>query len=241
MDIKEAIRNYRAEAADLDAEREGQERAAECKQLIVWLGELLALQEKDNSIEVVVYHVIQEIHQKGGVEMCGCVATCKTTFLYRVEPETVTSVARLAQLAGSFGRTVFTTSREADLAVETIREIAEREVRRSMENLATGRRGCDPGEPGPRGAVGIDPKAVHEVKTLPCFFEPGLRGLKPFEVRRNDRNYQLLDRIREKEWTPDGGYTGRVNEREIVYILDNPEFCKEGYVILGLREVDGHG
>lgn len=66
MDIKEAIRNYRAEAADLDAEREGQERAAECKQLIVWLGELLALQEKDNSIEVVVYHVIQEIHQRGG-------------------------------------------------------------------------------------------------------------------------------------------------------------------------------
>lgn len=34
---------------------------------------------------------------------------------------------------------------------------------------------------------------VHEIKTLPEFFQLQVEGLKPFEVRRNDRGYQVGD------------------------------------------------
>lgn len=83
----------------------------------------------------------------------------------------------------------------------------------------------------------VAPK-VHEVKTLPKYFQPQAEGLKSFEVRRNDRDYQVGDILRQKEWTQEGGYTGRALDREIVYVLDDPTYCKEGFVVLGLREVE---
>ncbi len=79
---------------------------------------------------------------------------------------------------------------------------------------------------------------IHEVKTLPENFWPQVAGYKPFEVRRNDRGYQPGDVLRQREYSPHhGGYTGRVLDREITYVLDNPDYCKEGFVVLGLREV----
>lgn len=78
---------------------------------------------------------------------------------------------------------------------------------------------------------------VHEVKTLPEFFWPQVAGLKPFEVRFNDRGYQEGDILRQAEWSPSGGYTGRTLDREITYVLDDPAYCKEGFVVLGLKEV----
>lgn len=80
-----------------------------------------------------------------------------------------------------------------------------------------------------------------EVKTGPGYFRLGLSGDKPFEVRFNDRDYQVGDILREKEWDPHGGYTGRIHDRKITYVLDDPTYCKEGYVVLGLREVNNHG
>lgn len=79
---------------------------------------------------------------------------------------------------------------------------------------------------------------IHEVKTLPKYFWAGAKGRKPFEVRRNDRDYKVGDTLREREWSPYGGYTGRTMEREITYVLADPEYCKEGYVVLGLRETE---
>lgn len=78
---------------------------------------------------------------------------------------------------------------------------------------------------------------VHEVKTLPENFWPQVGGYKPFEVRYNDRGYEVGDRLRQREWSPHGGYTGCVLDREITYVLDDPRYCKEGFVVLGLREV----
>lgn len=76
---------------------------------------------------------------------------------------------------------------------------------------------------------------IHEIKTRPKFFWPQVIGKKPFEVRRKDRFYQVGDIIRLQEWTPEDGFTGNAIDREITYILDDPEYCKKGYVILGLR------
>lgn len=75
---------------------------------------------------------------------------------------------------------------------------------------------------------------VHEVKTLPRYWQDGYDGRKPFEVRRNDRDYKEGDILRQLEWNPETGYTGRSYDREITFILDDPEYCKDGFVVLGL-------
>lgn len=74
----------------------------------------------------------------------------------------------------------------------------------------------------------------HKLKILPEYFQPMQEGYKTFEVRKKDRDYRENDYIIFHEWSPGDGYTGRRAYRIITYILDNPEYCKKGYVILGL-------
>lgn len=75
---------------------------------------------------------------------------------------------------------------------------------------------------------------LHALKTDPSYFEDVAAGNKGFEVRKNDRPYKNGDFIALNEWK-DKEYTGRFMLMKIVYILDNPQYCKEGYVILGLK------
>lgn len=75
---------------------------------------------------------------------------------------------------------------------------------------------------------------VHALKTLPQFFEASAEGIKSFEVRKNDRPYQPGDYVALNEWNGEQ-YTGRCTLHKILYILSDPEYCKPGYVILGLE------
>lgn len=75
---------------------------------------------------------------------------------------------------------------------------------------------------------------VHALKTLPQFFEASAEGIKSFEVRKNNRPYQPGDYVALNEWNNEG-YTGRCTLQKIVYILSDTEYCKEGYVVLGLE------
>ena len=84
----------------------------------------------------------------------------------------------------------------------------------------------------------------HELKSWPEFFGPLMDGKKTFDLRKNDRNFKVGDRIRFVEWTPETkSYTGRECERNIVYMIHGlGPGCIEplrglhsGYVILGLR------
>lgn len=97
---------------------------------------------------------------------------------------------------------------------------------------------------------------VHEVKVLPEYFSALECGDKTFEVRKKDRLYAVGDClavnefIPDKHWDPyssvpgsfrqtnDGYYTGNCLIFLITYILNDPEYCAEGTVILGLRKVD---
>lgn len=88
---------------------------------------------------------------------------------------------------------------------------------------------------------------THELKTHPHFFSSILSGVKKFEVRKNDRNYQLGDELILKEYTPDGyyedglnneTYTGRILHRRIDYILDGGQFgIEHGYVVMSLSRI----
>ena len=78
------------------------------------------------------------------------------------------------------------------------------------------------------------PRKTHDVKILPEYFDAVECGTKTFEIRHNDRDYKVGDLLCLREYHG-GAYTGRATIREICYMIDNPEYCKEGYVVLGLR------
>ena len=74
---------------------------------------------------------------------------------------------------------------------------------------------------------------IHEVKTLPQYFEPAATGIKKFTIRKNDRNYQVGDTLLKREWHPGAGYTGREAAFEITYITGYGQ--PPGQVVLGIE------
>lgn len=76
---------------------------------------------------------------------------------------------------------------------------------------------------------------IHELKTLTGYFLALIGDRKTFEVRKKDRDYKVGDVLILKEWSQDKGYTGYEARRKISYILDNTDYCKEGFVILGIK------
>jgi len=78
---------------------------------------------------------------------------------------------------------------------------------------------------------------VHDLKISPPFFLAVDKGIKPFEVRRDDRGYNVGDYLCLREYNPvDNKYTGRTISRRISYILKGEAWgIKDGFVCLGLR------
>ena len=77
----------------------------------------------------------------------------------------------------------------------------------------------------------------HDLKILPEYFEAIVKGEKNFEVRFNDRNFAKGDILLLREH--DGNsYTGRQITTEVTYLLDNPAYCKEGYVIMAIKKLE---
>lgn len=61
---------------------------------------------------------------------------------------------------------------------------------------------------------------THSLKTWPHFYDATHAGIKNFELRKNDRNFQVGDTVRLEEWLPsEQKYTGRALTRIIRYIL----------------------
>ena len=80
---------------------------------------------------------------------------------------------------------------------------------------------------------------VHELKTWPAYFNDLSCGIKPFEIRRHDRDFRAGDILWLREWDPAMlSYSGRELHRQIAYMTErgNP-WVKEGFVVLGLRAV----
>ena len=75
----------------------------------------------------------------------------------------------------------------------------------------------------------------HYLKILTNFYQDIESGKKNFEVRFNDRDFKVYDMLYLQEFIPPSTYTGREIRKEVTYVLDNPDYCKEGYVVLGLK------
>lgn len=76
----------------------------------------------------------------------------------------------------------------------------------------------------------------HKLKLAKMFFNDMQTGRKPFDLQKNDREYQLGDVIEYREMD-NGEPTGRVIEKEITYILEGFAGLKEDYCILALADI----
>ena len=80
---------------------------------------------------------------------------------------------------------------------------------------------------------------IHRLKTIPPFFEHVYSGQKTFELRKNDRAFNVGDWLELREYDPETEkYTCRSIYKKIGYILKGGQFgIQEGYVILGFLDI----
>lgn len=84
----------------------------------------------------------------------------------------------------------------------------------------------------------------HVLKCWPEYFELITSGVKTFELRKNDRNFQESDTIQLMEWDNKKQiFTAMQIDLIITYVLkgakkEDPNYfgIEDGYVILGIRE-----
>ena len=79
---------------------------------------------------------------------------------------------------------------------------------------------------------------VHRVKIWSEYFPAVLEERKPFEWRKNDRNYQVGDMLILEEWNPETEkYTGNSIRTFITYVAENVFEMTDGYCVLGIKVV----
>ncbi len=75
---------------------------------------------------------------------------------------------------------------------------------------------------------------THYLKISPYYINEVIEGNKTFEVRKNDRNFQVGDVIILQEYH-NSKYLERKISAKITYILDRFEGVQNGYVVLGIK------
>lgn len=82
---------------------------------------------------------------------------------------------------------------------------------------------------------------VHELKILKCFAEKHSEGLKPWELRKNDRDFKVGDLINFTVIDIDGLCCGWYS-LEITYLYQGTDYgLKEGYCVMTLGNLQQKG
>ena len=77
---------------------------------------------------------------------------------------------------------------------------------------------------------------IHELKVWPEYFVAIWDGQKAFDLRKDDRGFQVRDRLRLREYVvKEDQYTGREIMAGVSFILSNFPGLMPGYVVLGLN------
>lgn len=80
---------------------------------------------------------------------------------------------------------------------------------------------------------------VHNLKIETQFFKDVNSGLRQFEVRKNDRNFEVGDTLILEEFDPNTNkYLRGWIPKLITHKLDDTRFVKEGFIILSLKDID---
>lgn len=78
---------------------------------------------------------------------------------------------------------------------------------------------------------------THELKILPEYFQPVFDGTKNFEIRKDDRQYQVGDILILRE-TNGHSYTGREVRVVVTYILRDRNYNKEGLCTMSIKPLE---
>ena len=81
----------------------------------------------------------------------------------------------------------------------------------------------------------INMKKEHELKTDYLFFAAAWSGDKPFEIRKNDRDFHTGDILILLEYPTPKNYAQRKIKAEISFMLVEFGGLCEGYVAMGLK------
>jgi len=80
----------------------------------------------------------------------------------------------------------------------------------------------------------------HELKTLNPYFQEIWNHRKTFEIRKNDRNFQVGDEVKLREYVVEHDtYTGRSIIGVVTYLTDYQQ--QPGYVVFSLQDLTFHG
>lgn len=80
---------------------------------------------------------------------------------------------------------------------------------------------------------------VHELKIKSEYFNKVLSGEKTFEIRFNDRGFNVGDILILNEFF-EGEYTGKKINVKVIYLLSHKDFQEgipDGYVVLGIKNI----
>ncbi len=84
--------------------------------------------------------------------------------------------------------------------------------------------------------------AIHRLKLNSAYYNDSASGIKTFEIRKNDRNFQVGDILELREWVwsdleQKGAHTGEVHRKVITYILEDTEYLHDGFVCLAVSPI----
>lgn len=80
---------------------------------------------------------------------------------------------------------------------------------------------------------------IHYLRTWPTYFAAVASGEKTFEVRKDDRNFSVGDKLILQDYDPSTKLlSGREEVRVITYKLSGPGFgIESGFCVLGLKNI----
>lgn len=78
---------------------------------------------------------------------------------------------------------------------------------------------------------------IHELKTMPIFFEAVWSGRKTFEVRENDRDFAVGDTLRLWEYDKNRRkpYTGRFIDCDVTYTTMFMQY--DGFIVMSIANL----
>lgn len=80
---------------------------------------------------------------------------------------------------------------------------------------------------------------IHALKIETEFFKKVASGEKTFEIRENDRHYQVGDYLALNEYNrEESKYTGRQCLVRVDYILNDTRFLRENYVAMSISKCE---
>ncbi|WP_304234821.1 DUF3850 domain-containing protein [Jiulongibacter sediminis] len=91
--------------------------------------------------------------------------------------------------------------------------------------------------------------SVHRLKTWPEYFNKVASGSKTFEIRVDDRNFQVNDELLLEEYIPKDykwkflhqnqeGYTGKILHRRVTSVFrDDLPGIESGYILMSIEKI----